>query len=273
MIVIRERLPGGPLVTIRPPESVVRGGLTLILPSHNEAPSLRRVVREWWDLRPPGLDLQILVVDDASSDDTPTILEELATEMPVRAVRNPVQLGYGGSLRVGILHTRTDWLALCDADGQYDPNDLPKLLSNISDENVLANGWRVQRADPFVRIAISIGFRGLLATFFRARIKDPTSALKVGRTEHFRDVAEKVRYMNGSFGNEFMIRWLRAGHSVMPVPVRHLPRQEGSSKIVSRGLVSRVSVQQLIALVRLWREFHRLDIPADAVPHPTTEQR
>ena len=65
MIVIRERFPGGPLVTNSPLDSMVRGGLTLILPSHNEAPSLGGVVRQWWDQRPPGVDLEILVVDDA----------------------------------------------------------------------------------------------------------------------------------------------------------------------------------------------------------------
>jgi len=233
------------------------GGLTLVVPSHNEGSSLGRVLRDWWDHRPGGIPYEILVVDDASVDETPGILHQLESQIPVHSIRNATSLGFGGALREGILHTTTEWVAFTDADGQYDPADLPRLLSALSDSDRLVIGLRSPRADPFHRLAISIGFRGLLYAFFALRSKDPTSSLKVGRTENFRAVAESVRYMNGSFWNEFMIRWIRAGFTFVEVPVRHLPRRDGLSKVAPRTLLLRVSVQQLIALLRVWREFHR----------------
>ena len=235
-----------------------RGGLTLILPSRNEAASLDRVIRAWWAQRPEGFDFQILIVDDASDDATPEVIRKLEAEFPVRSVRNPRRFGYGGSLRVGIFHTTTPWVAFTDADGQYDPADLPKILAATAAGSDFVSGWRPDRADPFIRIVISLTFRSLLGLFLGLRSRDPSSALKAGRTEPVREIAGRTRYMNGAFWQEFMTRWVRAGYSFVELPVRHLPRVSGQSKIVSKDLLTRVAVLQFIALLRLWREFHRL---------------
>ncbi|MCI4327575.1 MAG: glycosyltransferase family 2 protein [Thermoplasmata archaeon] len=250
------RATSSPSRRARPP--VVRvDELTLIVPSHNEAESIRHVLRECWADRPRGVAMQILVVDDASTDDTPKILRELQSEFPIRVIRNPVSRGFGGALKVGIANTRTRWVAFTDADGQYDPRDLPILLAVLESGNELALGWRTQRADPFVRTAISVGFRGLLFLFFHHAAHDPTTSLRAGRTETIRNVAARTRYMNGSFWNEFMVRWRAENYSFAEVPVRHLPRYQGKSKVAARSVISKVSAQQFIALLRVWREFHR----------------
>jgi len=237
--------------------SVFQGGITVVIPTRDEASTLAPVLREWWERRPSGVPYELLVVDDASADRTPEILRELSSEIPFRVVRNPSSLGFGGSLRVGIRHASTDWVTFTDADGQYDPRDLPKLMDALTAGSDLATGWRAPRADPFHRIAISVGFRGLLYAFFDLRSRDPTTSLKAGRTDSVRTIADSVRYMNGSFWNEFMIRWTRAGHSYSEVTIRHRPRKDGKSKVAGGGLLLQVSVQQLIALLRTWREFHR----------------
>jgi dolichol-phosphate mannosyltransferase len=241
--------------------------LTLVVPSHNEAGTLAEVLRECWADRPRGVEMEILVVDDGSSDTTPEILAALQSEIPLRVVRNPVARGFGGALRVGIENTRTPWVAFTDADGQYDPRDLPILLAVLESGKELALGWRTERADPFVRTAISVGFRGMLFLFFQHAAHDPTTSLRAGRTEAIRSVAERTRYMNGSFWNEFMIRWRAEGRSFGEVPIRHLPRADGRSKVASRSLIGKVAAQQFIALIRVWREFHRSLVPA-ALPSP-----
>jgi glycosyltransferase involved in cell wall biosynthesis len=245
-------------VVVSPPQDCFLDGLTLVIASRNEEASLESVLKEWWGQRPEGIPYELLVVDDASVDSTPEILERLKSEIPMRVIRNPRPQGFGGSLRVGARHAATGWVAFTDADAQYDPNDLPKLLEALRAGTDLAIGWRTPRADPFVRVAISIGFRGLLYSFFSLRSRDPTTSLKAGRAESVREVAESVQYMNGSFWNEFMIRWIRSGRSFTEVPIHHYPRREGQSKVAARGLIMRVSIQQLIALLKVWREFHRL---------------
>jgi dolichol-phosphate mannosyltransferase len=232
--------------------------LTLVIPSRNEAGSLETVLRQWYDGRDPTERLQFLVIDDASTDDTPQVLERLQHELPLRVLRNATPSGFGGSLKKGILNVQTPWVGFTDADGQYDPQDLRALLPLLEGGSDLVIGVRTPRADPFFRLVISIGFRGLLYAFFRAPLRDPTSSLRAGRTEAIRWIAERTRYMNGSFWNEFMVRWVREGFSYAETPVRHLPRSDGTSKVAARGLLMRLSLQQFVALLRLWRELHRL---------------
>ena len=248
------------------PSTAELDGLTLVVPSRNEAASLGPVLRSWWVQRPTVVPFRILLVDDASDDDTPRVLSELESEMAITSIRSPTRLGFGGALRVGINHTTTKWVAFTDADGQYDPQDLPRLLTALSAGNDLAIGLRSPRADSFLRKTISIGFRSLLYMFFSLRSKDPTTSLRAGRTDPIRLVASQARYMNGSFWNEFMIRWSRAGFSFAEVPVRHYRRRDGQSKVASRAQIARISVQQFIALLRMWRELHRWEIPPSSVP-------
>ena len=243
------------------PQTAELDGVTLVIPSRNEAASLGPVVRNWWSQRPTGVPFSILVVDDASDDDTPRILSSLGPEMAVTSIRNPTRLGFGGALRVGIDHTATKWVAFTDADGQYDPRDLPRLISALSAGGDLATGLRSPRVDSIFRKTISIGFRGLVSMLFDLRMRDPTTSLRAGRTERIRWVARQARFMNGSFWNEFMIRWTRAGYSFVEVPVRHYHRHAGRSKVAASEQIARVSVQHFIALLRIWRELHRLDLP------------
>jgi glycosyltransferase involved in cell wall biosynthesis len=249
-----------------PRHSPLPGGLTLVIPSRNEASSLGFVVREWWVLRPSNVPFQILVVDDASDDDSPRILESLKSEVPLTWIRNPTRLGFGGSLREGIRATTTPFVAFTDADGQYDPRDLPKLLDAVAAGSDLALGCRSRRADPSIRIVISVGFRALLYVLFGLRLKDPTTSLKAGRTETIRLIAQRVRYMNGSFWNEFMLRWTRAGLALTEVGVRHGPRRDGQSKVASRAMIVQVAIEQLFALVRTWREFHQFELDRPSNP-------
>ena len=244
----------------RVPEGRLIDDLTLVIPSHNEAGSIAQVIREWWEVRPRNAAMEILVVDDASADGTAQILNDLQGEIPVRIVRNSRPQGYGGSLRIGIRHTRTPWVAFTDGDGQYDPRDLKSLLEPLSRGSDISAGVRTQRADPAIRRFISFGFRMLLWGFFGLQVRDPTGSLKAGRTEAFQRVAERTSYMNASFWSEFMVRSMQRGLTYEEVPVHHLPRRFGESKVVSNGLIIKVAVQQLIALLRLWKELHRLEV-------------
>lgn len=243
--------------------------LTLVIPSHNEAASLPSVLRECWADRPRGVAFEILVIDDASTDDTPELLEELQAEFPIRVIRNPVSRGFGGALKVGIANTRTPWIAFTDADGQYNPHDLPILLAVLESGKDIALGWRTHRADPFIRTAISVGYRALLFVFFHHAARDPTTSLRAGRTDAIQKVAAKTHYMNGSFWNEFMVRWRADGYTFGEVPVRHLPRVVGKSKVASRSVISKTAAQQTIALLQVWREFHQAGSHPGSDPSPS----
>jgi glycosyltransferase involved in cell wall biosynthesis len=102
--------------------------LTVIIPVYNEERTLERVVRS---VEAVELDLEIVVVDDASTDATPAILDRLESEGVVRRFRQDRNRGKGAAVRRGIEEARGDVCVIQDADLEYQPSDLPALVQPI----------------------------------------------------------------------------------------------------------------------------------------------
>ncbi len=234
----------------------VEGGhdTTIVIPAKNEGRFISAVVQDAWAMRPRNSRMKFLVLDDASTDETQQTLMALAQEVPLTVITHRQSLGFGGSLTDGILQADTQWLLFVDADAQYEPEDLKRFLTMPRDSHTLVSGWRTHRADPFVRIFISIVFMTMNRVAFGLRMKDITSSLKLIPAEPAKEIVRKVRYMNGSFWSEFMVRWMKAGYGFVEVPIKHLPRRDSRSKVFASGQLGRLMVHQFVGLLRLLRE-------------------
>jgi len=103
--------------------------LSVIVPAFNEAETIETVARR---LRGIPLQLEIIAVDDASTDGTAAVLDRLAQGGLVdRVLRHPANRGKGAALRSGIAVATGDIIAVQDADLEYDPVDLPALITPI----------------------------------------------------------------------------------------------------------------------------------------------
>src|SRR3954468_6312421 len=103
--------------------------VSLVVPSSNEARTVAAVVRRAVAMT---LHLEIVVVDDGSTDGTADLLESLRREGPVLTVlRHEQNEGKGAAVRDGIRVTTGDFVVIQDADLEYDPKDLPVLLGPL----------------------------------------------------------------------------------------------------------------------------------------------
>ncbi len=102
--------------------------LTVIIPVYNEEATLERVVRA---VAAVGLDHEIVVVDDASTDGTPGVLERLEREGLVRAFRHSRNRGKGAGIRTALAEAKGDICVIQDADLEYLPGDFPALIRPI----------------------------------------------------------------------------------------------------------------------------------------------
>src|SRR5437773_5040912 len=105
--------------------------LSVVVPAYDEGATLRRIVSKLTAV--PNL-LEIIIVDDCSSDDTPMIASELAEELEfVRYVRHEKNLGKTAALRTGFALTTGEVVIVQDADLEYDPAEIPEVIRPIVD--------------------------------------------------------------------------------------------------------------------------------------------
>src|SRR6185312_11238185 len=102
--------------------------ISVIVPVYNEETTVAQVLEA---LAQVPLDVEVIVVDDASTDNTWTILQELRQHTPFdtyRYIRHEQNMGKGAGLRTGFGLVSGDLVTIQDADMEYDPQDLPGLV-------------------------------------------------------------------------------------------------------------------------------------------------
>ena len=106
--------------------------LSVVIPCFNEEHTLESCVNRVLGIGSEGLHLEIIIVDDASTDQSLTIAEAISqAHQNVRVLKHEVNQGKGAALRSGFRETSGDFVAVQDADLEYDPEDLKRLLEPL----------------------------------------------------------------------------------------------------------------------------------------------
>ncbi len=113
--------------------------LSVVIPVFNERRTIVDIVRK---VQAAGVADEIIIVDDYSMDGTRTLLLELAQEPGVRVEMHGYNRGKGAALRTGFAHAQSDLVMVQDADLEYDPADVPKLIAAFDDETDVVYGSR-----------------------------------------------------------------------------------------------------------------------------------
>lgn len=102
--------------------------ITIIIPAYQSEKTIGKVLRRLGQLTIKGITKEVIVVDDASTDET----REKVKSFPwVRLIRHAVNTGKGGAVRTGVSHATGDIMCILDDDLEYDPLDISKLVAPI----------------------------------------------------------------------------------------------------------------------------------------------
>jgi glycosyltransferase involved in cell wall biosynthesis len=233
-------------------EAAPLASLSFFFPAYNEEDSVEPVVREGLEVLPRFTrDLEIIVVDDGSSDRTGEIADRLAAADPrVRVVHHRPNRGYGGAVRSGLVASRKEYVFYTDGDRQFRLEDLGRLVPLLDHADVVV-GYRLKRADPPRRLFIAWVYNTLIRILFAAPFRDVDCAFKLFRRRVFDRVPlDRVRSNGAFFSPEHLLVMRAAGVRIEQVGVRHFPRATGEEKGATLRVVAR-AMRDLLRL-RLW---------------------
>ena len=225
--------------------------LSVVVPVFNERDNVLPLITEITTALRGRIDFEIVYVDDASRDDTVSMLKAAKAANPeLRVLQHRTQSGQSTAIRNGVKAARGEWIATLDGDGQNDPADIPKLLAmrDESPESIkLFAGWRVNRQDSGSKRWASKWANAIRSRLLKDETPDTGCGIKLFEREAFLDLP----YF------DHMHRYLpalmqRAGWQVKSVPVNHRARSAGSSKYnnLNRALVGISDLRGVAWLIR-----------------------
>lgn len=199
--------------------------LSVVLPCFNEAGNVARVVHEAAELARHVDALEIVVVDDGSTDETAAIVEGLAHGVPgLRLVRHEHNRGYGASLRSGLLAATNEHVLYVDGDGQIDPRQIAPHLASLRSDRLLC-GFRAPRRDAFTRTISGVAWTSLVGITLGVHARDLNCAFKVFPRRFLLEA--RLEADGAAVDAELLFEARRLGYAWSEVPVAHRPRVTG----------------------------------------------
>jgi glycosyltransferase involved in cell wall biosynthesis len=188
--------------------------LTIVLPARNESAALRTLLP---DLRARFPEAEIIVVDDASTDETPALVASAGCTL----VALPYNMGNGAAVKAGIRAASRETTAIMDADGQHRPEDLEQLVERFRDggfDMVVGARESLDHATGSRLVANTVFNR--LATWMTGQtVRDLTSGIRVARTDMLREFLSLMP--NGfSYPTTITMAFFRSGYAVDYWPVQ-----------------------------------------------------
>jgi len=206
--------------------------LSVTAPVFNEEENIEKVLTYWDELlSAAGVDSEIVVTNDGSTDDTARILSVLRETIPrLKVVTRERNQGYGKALSTAISHSQGEWVVTIDSDGQFDLRDSIPLLRTALAENLDGvTGYRGKKKDTLFRVFADRALNIIVRTLFGVNYRDTNCALKVIKGDFLRQVNIEARGYPAP--TEILIKLNRLGANVSEGRVTHTERTAGLSKL------------------------------------------
>ena len=221
--------------------------ISAVFPAYNDGGSIASMISAASvALRQVSNDFEIVVVNDGSADYTTTVLDEMRNRYPeLRIIHHPVNKGYGAALRSGFKAATKDWVFYTDGDSQYNPLELPLLVSALHEGADAANGYKLSRNDSILRTIIGRAYHNLVKIFFGIRIRDVDCDFRLIPRRILNEI--ELESVSGAICLEMVKKIEDAGYVFAEVPVNHYSRKYGVSQFFVPWRIIR-SLRQLAGL-------------------------
>jgi glycosyltransferase involved in cell wall biosynthesis len=216
--------------------------VSIVMPVYNERSTIAEIVERVLAADLDGLERELIVVDDASTDGTAELIRGIG-DPRVRAVFHPQNRGKGGALQTGFRQVTGDWVIVQDADLEYDPADYRQLLQPLRDGRAdVVYGSRFlggpHRVLLFWHYVGNLLLTLLTNVLYNVNLSDMETGYKAFRAE----ILERVSFRSRTFGfePEFTAKVARRGLRLFETPISYSGRTYAEGKKITwkDGLVA-----------------------------------
>ena len=205
--------------------------ISIVVPVYNEARTVAEVIDRLIAIDLPA-PREILVINDGSTDGTREVLDTIAPRPELRIIHAEQNGGKGSAIRIGFSQATGTIVAIQDADLELDPAQLAELTQPILDGRtrvVYGSRFLAGRPDaPWLSIFANQVLTGVTNMLFGGRLTDMETCYKLMT----REIAQSLNLESNRFDiePEITAKLLRAGHSILELPIRFEPRSRAQGK-------------------------------------------
>jgi glycosyltransferase involved in cell wall biosynthesis len=220
--------------------------LSIFFPAYNDEKTIASLTRACREIASELTDdYEILIVHDASQDNTGKVADQLAkAHTEVRVIHHPHNQGVGQTMVDGFTQSTKNYVFYTDGDFQYDVKELSLLAQHASEFDVII-GYRIKRAEGIKRVFTSRCFHVLIFLFFGIWYRDIDASFKLVHRRFLNKFEFKTK--SALVDPELLINARRFKTPVKEIGVHHYPRQFGSSQCLRIKLI----VSMIIDMIRL----------------------
>ena len=224
--------------------------VSAMFPCYNDAATIGKLVDAAYAALSPLVDeVEVIVVNDGSSDGSREVLDALAADRPwFRPIHHERNRGYGGALISGFTAARHDWIWYTDGDAQYDASEAALMVPLATDDVDVVQGYKMGRGDPWYRKVIGRAYHHVVKVLFRLPVRDTDCDFRMFRRRLVTD--RPLTSTSGVVCVEMMRRFTEQHARFVEVPVHHYARPSGTSQFLRGPTIAR-SARQLLEL--WWR--------------------
>lgn len=218
--------------------------LSIVFPMYNERGNIEKAVAEAIRVgRLIAPEVEVIVVDDASTDGGGKIADRLSEEHPeVRVIHHPRNRKLGGALKTGFAAANKEWVLYMDSDLPIRMDDALEAVPLAEDADIVI-GWRKSRAESLRREIMSKAYNWLIRWVFDLRVRDVNFAFKLFRRSLLDGI---ILTSEGSFIDaELLLEMQRVGARFAELGLNYYPRVAGVSTLASNSVVIRILMEMM----------------------------
>jgi glycosyltransferase involved in cell wall biosynthesis len=219
-----------------------RPTISLVVPMFNEEANIQHALDYAVEaLSEHARDYEIIIVDDASTDHSPDVVQRAIAGNPrIRLIRHDFNQKLGASLRSGFAVARHELILYMDADLPFDPDVLGRAIRamNVTRADVIS-GYRFDRTIEGLRRTIySVAYNWMIRTLFSLKVRDVNFSFKLMKREVLSAI--ELQSEGSLIDAELLVKAKNRGFSIQQIGLDYFPRSVGTSNLSSPAVIAKI---------------------------------